>query len=180
MNAVRQKYGMILDNVLNEVEQKHEELANRGKQLRHHLYNVGIGKRAWPSYSPAWPSGLWIGHVRLEEEAADEDDSPPVGIVYVGVPNDVKLDMKEVAGRLLQAANTLRQEEFRGAKKWSAKREANLSYPLSESREKLRDLLVKDEARGFIDCMVAHFESLTEFIPVIDEIFEAAARTAGK
>ena len=180
MKAAREKYTQVLDEVLDEVAEKYEELDCRSTHPTYEGSNVGIGKRSWPSKYPDWPSGLWVGHVRLDNVASDEDEYGPGGEVYIGICNDIKLDMAKVAERLLHAAKTLSKDEFRRAETWSGKSDAGLWYPLPESREKLLELLVKDKARGFIDCMVAHFESLAKFIPIIDEIFEGAAQRASK
>jgi hypothetical protein len=39
------------------------------------------------------------------------------------------------------------------------------------------ELLRSDEAKGFIDRMVEHFELMTQFTPVMEKVFQGARRS---
>jgi hypothetical protein len=54
--------------------------------------------------------------------------------------------------------------------------QAWITFPLKESRQELLELLKTDNTSGFIQLMVDYFEQLTQFIPVMDEIFKPIKR----
>jgi hypothetical protein len=68
------------------------------------------------------------------------------------------------------------KEQFDSLERTVGNTAADISYPLSEPREELLEMLLKDDAGGFIDCIVAHFETLSGFIPVMDEIARTCKR----
>ncbi len=49
-----------------------------------------------------------------------------------------------------------------------------------EPRGELLKLLVQDDSRGFIDCMVGHFEWMAQFTAVVDDILAAGKRGRGR
>jgi hypothetical protein len=49
-------------------------------------------------------------------------------------------------------------------------------YSFPQSRHDVLALLLKDDPKEFVQCMVGHFETLAKFIPVIDDIFQVGKR----
>jgi hypothetical protein len=84
---------------------------------------------------------------------------------------EAKLKLEKAAGQLL----------IKNECAWEAGITKNdgawISFRLPESRQDLLTLLINDEARGFVDHMVGHFDTLAMFIPVVDEI---VSQHAGK
>jgi len=171
MKAVRDKYATILGNVLDEVQKRYKELKIRGVHPNNEEFNIGVGKAAWPSTDSSWPSGLWIGRIRVENVMSDDEGAPGAG-VWVNPPRDAALDMQQTAQRLRDAAQAiLAPEEYNRLEvETYGKTQAWIEYELSEPRAKLRQLLLMPKANDFINCLVGHFETLAEFIPVMDEI----------
>jgi hypothetical protein len=190
MQGVRKKYAEIFIEVLDRVSKKHKELTRRAYNCNENpeedgpddlgYSNVGIGKKSWPSKRPnTWPSGFWIGGVLLEDLKL-EVGSPPFGEVWLYPPNDIAIDLD-------QAANTIEREARRLLGKVETKKtvkfdtgEMFVDYQLPQTRAQLLDLLIKDEARGFIDCMVGHFGNLAKLTQVVDEVFGLGRQTEKK
>ena len=59
----------------------------------------------------------------------------------------------------------------------STKNEAWVAWPLPESRRELFDLLRNEAAKGFIDRLVEHFETLMQFVPVMDKIDQSSKQS---
>lgn len=169
--VVRTKFVQIFEDVLNEVWKSHRELNSPWtKYLRYG--NVGLGKNSW-NLKPGPHSGFWIQNIGLVNLTA-QDQEPPYKYVTIENPS---IDLKEAKKRLHTfAEKTLPKEEFDRADIDSNKTEAYLGIPLKEPREELVDLLLKDIARGFIRCMIEHFEWMTKFTPVVDEIHSAGKK----
>ena len=70
----------------------------------------------------------------------------------------------------------LTKQEFNHADFDLGKNIAGFTFPIAESRAKLFELLTKNEARGFISCMVANLESMKKFTGVIDKIYNRSKR----
>lgn len=172
MDTVRQKYAQLFDRVLDAVQEQHPELDSRFIHITRNEGNVIIGKKTWPSMYAQWPSGLRLWDIRPENLSSEEED-PPEAVVWFHPPKETRsrVDFQEVANGFKKAAERLlTKPEFKRVFVESTKTYAYLSYPLPEPRQKLLDMMLADEAREFHDCMLGHFESLTKFIPVMDEI----------
>ena len=48
--------------------------------------------------------------------------------------------------------------------------ECALWYHLPEKQAQLLEMLVANDGRGFVDCMVGHIDLLARFTPVLDKI----------
>jgi len=187
MKAVRANYETMFETVLEDVQNKHPELDRTKIFLRHDRHNVrqtkscfqyGIGKdAAWPTRGGHSTSGFWLGGIRIEN-LTSEDEVAPYKMVRLNYPQGIT-DLKAAEGRLCVAAKQiLTKDELHHLEHHSGRNEAYISVPLGESRGRLLELLLAgDEARGFVDCMVAHFESMMAFIPVLDEIYKGSKRT---
>jgi hypothetical protein len=165
MEAVRNKYKGIFDQVLEEVTKTHHELDYSKTRFSVGYSGIAIGKAAWPKNPNGWPSGFYIEKLQLENLASPDSELP---CKYIWILHH---DPKEVEGRLRkEAERVLTKDEFRGTECDSDNKGAWLLLSLEQSRTELFDLLIKNEARGFIDCMVAHFERMVKFTSVVDEI----------
>jgi hypothetical protein len=172
MKAIREKYAAIFEKVLDKVQEKHEELDSRETRLTNDGVNVGIGKKSWRSKPTYFISGFWIGEVRIQDLTSEDEDAPDKTI-WINHPEGA-VDIEEARKKLRESAmSILSKEELRRADFDSGKGIAGVTYPIIQSRAELLELLIKDEARGFISCMVAHFESMTGFTAIVDEIYDA-------
>ena len=144
MEAVRVKYEMTLDEVLEQVRKNHRELDCSKKYIRPTDGLVAIGKDKWPKGSYAWPSGFYIQGIQLEYLASTEQEHPCKYIWFA----DPHIDQEDAAERLRNAA---RNDKEHAHLEWEGDRSGwSLSCPLEQPKEKLLKLLVKDDARGFI------------------------------
>jgi hypothetical protein len=177
---MRDKYRDVLGTVLNEVNKRHPELDCRGMDLELDedddavcgCLNLGIGRKAWPSMSPrAYPTGLWICGITLGELITRGERSASAS-VWINPSGDSRLDLRCASRRLEDDATRLEPTIRFRAEVDDSQGSASIEYELPESRKKLLDFLVEDESRGFIRCMVGHFDTLAKFIPVIDGLFQ--------
>jgi len=177
VKAVRDKYTEILDSALDKVTERHKELDCRAIHLSDNWeLTAGIGRKAWPSMYPRWPSGFWLGCGGLQNLTSMEGDSP-YACVWLNPPKSAKLDLEEAVHKLKEAAKRLlSREQLERVEHSLGSGEADISYPLPEPRDELLNLLLKEDSRGFIDCIVAHYETLVRFMPVMDEIMHVRKR----
>jgi hypothetical protein len=176
MNTARKKYSTIFDQVLDELREGNEELLPVNRSIVGSLGGVCLTKKNWKSVYERWPSGLWIDGTRLEN-LASEDGDPPSASVWVNPPTEIELNFKEVAYKLREEAKrVLSKEELARVKVEDGKWEATIYYHLPEPRQTLLEMLHTDEARGFMECMGGHFEVLSRFVPILDEIFQSSGR----
>jgi hypothetical protein len=178
MEDVRENYEKIFDKVLKIVKEKHEELDCPAIRLTNENgLNVGIGKKSW-SMDPNWPSGLWLDTVRLEDLASEEEGIQSA-VIWIDPPKNIKIDLDEAVKKLLNAAKnicTKEEDEIDNLDSVVKKSKAYITYPLPQSRQQLRDLLIAEDMSGFTDCMVKNFEVMTQFIPIISKIFQDSKR----
>jgi hypothetical protein len=178
MKAVRKKYAELFEKILEQVQESHEELDCPGIQpTGDGGLNLGLGKSTWPSKWPKWPSGLWLGPLRIEDLVA-EDGETPGGSIWLYPPSEVALDISEAARKFQEAAPSILTKEELDRTDLEEPEEgyAHVNYSFPQSRQEVLDLLLKDDATDFIQCMVGHFETLANFIPVIDDIFQHGER----
>jgi len=178
MKSARENYKKLFEKVLEQVQEEHEELDCQGIHMSNDEgINVGLGRSTWPSKWPKWPSGLWIGNLRLEDIVIANGESPG-GSIWLSPPKEVGLDIKEAAITFQEAApGILTKEELeRIDLEEPEEGYAHVWYEFPQSRQELLDFLLKDEANEFVRCMVGHFETLAKFIPVIDNIFDSSKR----
>lgn len=170
LEAVREKYEEIFREVLREVQDNHKVLDSPALHVNHRSGgSVGIGKKAWPSDYPPWPTGLWLINIGLDNLISEDEDSPE-GCVSIEPPIANNMNHDEAEKKLTNAAE---QMFGKNSCEWPAgtiKKETFISHRLPESRKELLQLLLDDEAIGFVEHMVAHLETLAKFIPVVDEI----------
>jgi len=177
LESIQEKYIEAFDDILGQLQDEHKgldcpELRKTGKSLT----NVGIGKATWSTKKGHWTSGLWFYDIGLENLISEDEDAPCKGIL-VNHPEGT-IDLEAAERKLRKAANDIfTTEEVRDLDSYMGKGEASIWCPLSETRSELLGLVLNDGGRGFIEHMVAHFASLTHFVPVIDEIFRTAKRS---
>ena len=111
------------------------------------------------------------------ENLTSEDEGHPSAYVYMA-PGKSALDLDGASDALLsEAKRLLPSEQVDRIEVCSKKNEAYVTWPLQESRRELLDLLKTEDAKGFIDGLVKHFETLMQFTPVMDEIFQTGKRS---
>ncbi len=178
MESVREKHTATLEKVLDVLQSKHEELNARQNLVSKGDGRLGIGKKSWTTKPNYFISGFWLGDILLDNLTSDDDD-PPHKFVWVNHPEG-DLDLEEAQTALCEAAKRiLPKEDLRQMNsdqgQWT-KGIAGISCPLVQSRAEFIELLIKDESRGFIACMVAHFQSMVGFASALDEIHKSAKR----
>jgi hypothetical protein len=166
MEKVRREYNGILDRVLEQVAAKHGALDYSKKRIKDGW--IHVGKDKWGKGSE--PSGFYIEDLRLDDLTSAEKERPWKCVWFV----EPDIDEKEAERQLREAGS---KEKEPPDLKWEGNKWGwTLWCSLEQSNKELLELLVKNNARGFIDCMVAHFEWLTKFTPIVDEILMAGKR----
>jgi hypothetical protein len=178
MDSVRETYKGICESVLTRVGGSHKELDCQGLHLTYsggYSLNLGLGKKAW-SRDQDWPTGIWLENLWIENLTV-EDEAIPSGAIWIQPPAHTSLDLADAVDRLRKVAGKiLTEEELSRMECKSRKSTAYIDYPLRQSRAELVNLLRSDDAKGFVDCMVEHFEALSRFLPVLENIFEGGKR----
>ena len=172
MAAVRNKYKGIWEHVIEEARKNHRELDSFKMKIGSDYGGAGIGKTLWPK-SNGWPSGFYIERVRLDNLASPEEESP-CKYLWLFQPS---IDPEEVVTKLLKTAEEfLSKEELKRAEPGHRENEASLRFPLEQSQKELLELLTRNEASGFIECMVDHFDWMAKFAGVLDEMLTPSKR----
>ena len=177
MKAVRDKYAQIFTAALDRLEQRYKGLDCRTMHLTDKWNpSVSIGKKSWPSMYPSWPSGFWLECIGLDHLTSQDKDAPHA-CVFFNPPKSEGRDLKGTVQRLREAAKTiLTKERLDSVGHEIGKSESYIWYPLPEPRHELQRMLMNNQSREFIDCIVAHLETLEWFIPVMDEISRGGKR----
>ncbi len=180
VKSIRGKYAEIFEEVLQTVQKKRRDLNSPSSKNLRRYGSVGIAKKAWLSETNSRHSAMWIYNIGIENLIEQDQEAPQMSVqIY-----DPDVDLQEATNRLreyaegLVAKKSISEDEFHRIGFDCDKSEAYLWSPLKESRDELLELLLKDEARGFIDHMVQHFEWLAMFAPVVDEFHLAKTKTA--
>jgi hypothetical protein len=161
--------------VLDIFQHQHAVLDSRDIRPTNDGVNIGIGKKSWRTKSHYYISGFWIGEIRIEDLTSEEEHSPD-RTVWGNHP-DVTIDLDAAKKKLRDAAESiLSKEELRRADLDWGKGIAGITYPIMQPRAELFELLIKDDSRGFVACMVAHLESMAKFTPILDEIFNMGGK----
>jgi hypothetical protein len=173
MEAIRDKYKLICDRVLDEFLANHPGLSFRQPYYGENLFSIGAGKSSWFRKENKWTSGFWIEDLRLDTLTSPELERP-YRMVWICEP---RLDPKETEARLRkEALRILRKEDLRDMGSDSNKRSASLWWYLEQPRRELFELLIKEDGAGFISCMVDHFERMAKFTAFVDQIFARSKR----
>jgi len=171
IESISDKYDVICREVLEAVREKFPELDTSrvrpdsdsdGRQ-------IALGKKRWPRMWDGWPSGLWVSGIGLEYLTSETED-PPGASIWLRPPTSLGFEPSNARNRVCREAKKLMSDDqFRRCStdddRWTC-----LWYTLPESRQALLAMLLKDQAKDFVDCMVSHFEVLAKFIPVVDEL----------
>jgi hypothetical protein len=164
VRSVRTKFAEVVQVVVDRVKKNHSELDDKGVYLsRDGLRSqVVIGRTNWRRKSDPL-SGFFIDNLQVDSLTAT-DSKPPHKSIFVF--NSNPKEAEAVIGKAAQ--RILGEQEFR---RWETCdfTDGGGIWCRLEPRE-LFGLLVKDDARGFIDRMVAHFEQMAKFTAVVDEI----------
>ncbi|MCE9546667.1 MAG: hypothetical protein K8T25_14400 [Planctomycetia bacterium] len=172
-NAVKQiriKYKSKLDQVLEELEKQYPNLNHSKRRVASYYGGVAIGKATWPKGGNNWPTGFYVEDLRLENLTSAQSGSPHKWVwIFCNEAHRVKSDLKKTAATLLGKEEAVRWEF------WSDKSGGGIGCPI-ESREEILRLLMEDESQGFVDCIVAHFNTLVKFTSIVDAIVTTAKR----
>lgn len=165
MEKARKKYSAILDDLLKEIQRKYPQLGYSKKWFsRGDGTAIGIGKVEWPKNQYGSPNGLWFECLGLDNLCSQDSDRPWMH-VWISHSNP-----KEIEQRLLKAKETVLGKEE--SQRWEIESDTTSTslWRWLECPEELPGLLIKDEARDFIERMTKHFDSLAKFIPTVDDI----------
>lgn len=174
--SVRETYQRILKDVLKRVADAHEECDSQQQRFGNSTLNLGLGKKTWSKY-PDWPTGIWLQNLWIED-LVKEDENHPGCAVWIQHPSHISLDLADAVNRLQQAAKSiLPQEDFQQLNCDWKKSSAYIEYPFRQSRQELFSMLLKDDAKEFSECLIEHFELLSQFLPILDEIFQNAQKS---
>ena len=183
MNLARDTHRRIIEKSLGKVRAEHEELDTQALHLEYpaeYDLNAGVGKKEWPDYGKNWPTGFWLGGIRLEN-LTSEDEERPYACIYVAQKTPDRDFLDDVAEKISRAARDfLSSDQLRGVEVLDSsdrQHQRMICWPLLESRSGLLNLLLDDEAKGFVSRIAEHIEFLTQFAPVMDDIFRTAKRS---
>ena len=104
----------------------------------------------------------------------------PYASVFISPPEDSTLNLEIAAKKIKSEADRLWEKLKIRSEVDLDDMTASIEFSLPESREELLALLVKNDARGFIQCMADHFETMARLTPVLDELFQAGKPKARK
>jgi hypothetical protein len=171
MEGVRTKYKEVFQRIIDAVTEGHREFdanAVYPTQFWGEGY-IGFGRKSWPGGESKWPSGLWVGNLRLELLAA-EDSEPPYGYISYSPKSKSNLDLDTARAAIYEASkDILTTEELKDAV-CEESREVLLWLP-APSKHELLGALSKGDGQGFVELFVSYFDSMARFVPVLDRVF---------
>jgi len=186
MKAVRLGYVEIGDRVLETVRESHPELDWSENCLKRGVC-IQIGRKKWQRGDDHGCIG--IEYISLDDLTADHPDDEPFIGIWTGEQKKPFTNVKGIKRIEATVKKLLAEEEI---DRWNW---ADLSdyddesndlyqyefyYYLPEKRTELLEMILKDDGREFVDCLVKHFESYVRFIPVLDEVFANPSAKPGK
>jgi len=136
--------------------------------------SLGLGRRKWPSMYDGWTNGFYLSDIGLVNLTSEEEAHPSAAI-WLKPPSSLGFNLTEAGVRVRREAKALMTpEQFAACKeddKWTC-----FWYPLPESKQRLLEMLLKERAKEFVDCLASHFEDLAKFTPVLDDLFQTAKK----
>ena len=171
MDAARDQYATVFQPITTAVQKAHPELDDCRTHLTVFNGQVGFGRKQWPREYKTLPSGLWFAAISLDNLLKAESDTPNAHL-YVSVPKAKKFDLEDARSKIQKAAASLLKDE--GLKYFPREDgypSVCLTYDLPESRQELIQMLMDKESEQFIRGMASHVLTLSQFIPVLDDIF---------
>ncbi len=171
MGGIRRKYNELWEIICNRVKDRHPELDHRIIRVIDSYAQTGMGRKCWPSQYSTWPSGIYIWDIKLECLCSEDQKTPSAGI-WIKPPENLRVNLVKAKEQIYSEANRLLKlnlKEERGAA-------INIWYDLPESRQGLLNMLIKNDGREFIKCMVSHFDSLSSLIPAINQVYGEGKR----
>lgn len=174
MDSVRTKYKEVFERIIEAVTEAHPDLTT------HVCYpiqlfgsgSIGFGRKSWPDGESRWPSGFWIFRLRLEVLAAD-DNEPPYACIRVSEKSNLDLAsariiLKEAAKDIITPKNlkTLVFEETGETLMW---------WP-APSKSEFLSAFCKADGQEFVELIVAEFELMARFVPVLEKVFHECSR----
>lgn len=168
MEEVRKKYQEIGQLILARVTATHPELDFTASYLTQFWDSgyMGFGKRIWPDGGPKAPTGFYVGNLRLELLASDEEEPP---IVYVWVPKNANVDPMLTRSILKAAAEVHSSSEEYQQVSVEGTDEVCMYLP-APSRHDLRSALLDSTGQRFVDLIVKQFDGMARFIPALDKL----------
>jgi hypothetical protein len=166
MQSVREKYSAVFEKVLDEIQKKYQAFDSRQNLFPKGDGRAGVGKKTWPSKAGYYISGFWLGGLLLEN-LASETEHVPHSFAWINHP-DGPMDLEEAQRKFDDAA--FNKEGMQWYNTGWGKGIVGVWCPFRQSRQELFELLTKDEACGFVACMLAHFAPLVQFSKLMDDI----------
>jgi hypothetical protein len=176
MESVRTKYKGLFERIVEGVTGAHKELDASTVRVTQFYTDgaIGFGRKAWPGGDTVWLPGLWIEGLRLEQLSEPESD-PPSGSVWIPAKTAKNANLALASARAMIVAKAqaiLSTEEFARCGKNDPDEQCMLAFTMPSKRELL--LMIADgDGRRFIETIVTQFDSLSRFVPVLDELLSS-------
>jgi hypothetical protein len=123
-------------------------------------------RRAWTS----WPSGIWISNISLDELVTERAPAP-TSCIWVSVSKRSDKRVEKLRGRLV--AKSLRLAGYRslGVQKHDeSDNRVCLWYQLPGERTRLLKMVLLNDGRPFVDCIVNHVELMARLVQGLDDL----------
>jgi hypothetical protein len=172
MEKIRTSYTSVGKRIVAAVRGIHAELDSETVALTQHWGEgvILIGRKAW-QLPNEWPSGFYMGKLRLEV-LADESEEPPYLSIWFNKPEKMGIDKEAAINEVHQAAKGILSQDEMKLCKLTSDDNCALVYLIPQSRKELLEMLAEGTSQSFIDCLVGHLDVVTKFTPVLDKVFE--------
>jgi len=171
LKEIRSKYTEICERVCTAIMEEHRELDLCEAWVTQSAYDgiIDIGRKKWQQ-SENCKACICIENLRLESLLDDNAEHPLIGI-WAGTAKKPAIDVKGIKRVQSSADKILTKDELAICERDDPSDYCYfLWYELPEKRAELVAMLLEGDGQAFVDCLVAHCEVFTKFIPVLDEV----------
>jgi len=176
MGKMRESYTALCKRVLEAVQAKHSDL-DASRLWVTQFWGDGYMCMAKKSWVTKDTTGFWIDNLLLEY-LTDVGQPPPTASVWFDrksfAPEELTIMKNTVRS---SARGILRADE---AKLWSLADSDDVGmavhFIVPEKKTELTAMLAEGDGHRFVDCMVAHFDSLVRFTPSVDQALQKVRR----
>jgi hypothetical protein len=173
-DSIRSKYNQTFQRVFEKVRAAHRQLDSDRNSVQR-SGEAFIGRKIWPQVA-SWPPGFWIEKMNLENLVSEATGEEPWAAVWMQPPKEMSQD--EAVAHLEKAAQAvLTKKEIQGVQPHKEGGSVALWYYLPQSRTQLMQLLLRDQAQDFVECMTQHFNRLARFTPILDRMYGVSSST---
>jgi hypothetical protein len=181
MRSARQHHKELFDEVHRLVKRDHNldccDIHFEADRVNNIGGEVCFSNSDWPhlpSYK-TWRTGIYLWRVSLDELTNERDFTPEVyiwfAILHRKTNNRENKQLEILRKRLAAKAPSVFKKRNIN---WKSDNEEDnricISYPLPEKCSQLRELLLKDNGRGFVECIASHVKMMAGFKSVLDEV----------